>query len=322
MQATVLDRAYGAGTMILHIKGTMHPNAPIRPEYMKTSVYIPPVIVNKIPIWEQLRIINIAQEFLQVIGTRTVRNFQDAVRQRDWKYSQFGAQPRANRPLYKLPRPIGSVQYIIPGHAVHQIAASGDTSHSHDLSASGSTSHSHDLSASYDASPSHDSSALAERENDQLREHLMVANGEISRLKSRIQDLEAEVLRCQDRTIRNFPCGSSSQASSLPSTSVHQNRPPVPFVDDHLPESPLPSTLARRYPPPVPFDDDQLPVYRATPLHDAAERHNLTSHIDTIMNVAKHVSKDSWGCTLGTSLNIDNDVITELVNVMKDMELN
>ncbi|KAF8700934.1 hypothetical protein AX14_000596 [Amanita brunnescens Koide BX004] len=167
--ATVLDRAYGAGTMILHIKGTMHPNAPIRPEYMKTSVYIPPVIVNKIPIWEQPRIINIAQEFLQVIGMRTVRNFQDAVRQRDWKYSQFGAQPRANRPLYKLPRPIGSVQYIIPGHAVvHQIAASGDTSHSHDLSASGSTSHSHDLSASYDASPSHDSSALAERENDQL----------------------------------------------------------------------------------------------------------------------------------------------------------
>ena len=82
----MLDCAFGAGTMIIHVNGTMHPNAPVRPQYMKSSVYVPPIIVRGMPEGEQQRVIGIAQEFLNVIGTRVVMRYQDRAEKSGWQY--------------------------------------------------------------------------------------------------------------------------------------------------------------------------------------------------------------------------------------------
>jgi hypothetical protein len=104
--------------MLLHVSGTMRPNAPLRPEYMKTSVYLPPIIIRDIPDWEQLRIIQMSQEFLEVVGTRTVTRFQNGVR--NWNYRNGSEAPaRPNMHPCCLPKPaVGSACYVIPGYAV------------------------------------------------------------------------------------------------------------------------------------------------------------------------------------------------------------
>ena len=35
--------------MMLHVPGTMVPNSPLLPEYIKASVYLPPSLVNNHP---------------------------------------------------------------------------------------------------------------------------------------------------------------------------------------------------------------------------------------------------------------------------------
>jgi hypothetical protein len=155
--------------MLLHVSGTMHPNAPLHPEYMNTSVYLPPIIIRDIPDREQLRIIQMSQEFLEVVGTQTVTRFQNGVQ--NWNYHNgLEAPARPNMCPCRLPKPaVGSACYVIPGYAVEDSQMNDGTS-------------------SHSETVDH-----LQTENNQLRRRLDAATDEIACLKWMYCDLEDQV---------------------------------------------------------------------------------------------------------------------------------
>ena len=183
--------------MLLHVSGTMRPNAPLRPEYMKTSVYLPPIIIRDIPDWEQLRIIQMSQEFLEVVGTQTVTRFQNGVR--NWNYCNGSEAPaRPNMRPCCLPKPVvGSACYVIPGYAVEDSQTNDGTS-------------------SHSETVDH-----LRAENNQLRRRLDAATAEIARLKRMYRDLEDQVRHAANRVAVYHDASQTLSPPSTPSSRRH-----------------------------------------------------------------------------------------------------
>lgn len=306
--------------MVIHLNGTMRPNAPILPAYMKTSVYLPPVIVRDLPPWEHSRLIHITQEFLEVIGTWAVTRFQDALRQRSWRYRQPSETvARVNPCQSTLPTPVGgSACYVIHGHPVAETSTSVDNNVSH---------------------PVDRSIATLQAENAELRTRLTAAIDEITLLKSRIQDLECQV----QGHVTNTPCFAHTitRPVSMPPTTLYSHQhpnavpptvlssprrpnavPPAVLSSHQCPNAVPPTVLSSPQRPSTVPDDDQLPMYSATPLsfEDVVERNGLDSSVDTIVQIAEFLPDENWKCALD-AIGIDQSAILELVNTMQGMRV-
>ncbi|KAF8954279.1 hypothetical protein BDZ97DRAFT_1928514 [Flammula alnicola] len=113
--ATMYDRLAGSTTMIISSGGTTIPGSPIRPEYLKASVYLPPAFVT-----HQLDlhrpILDIVQQFIETVGVRTVNMWTQRAR-RDLGYSltQMG-NPQQNALFNAIPSPeYNSAHYMFLG---------------------------------------------------------------------------------------------------------------------------------------------------------------------------------------------------------------
>ena len=104
----------------MHMNGTIAPGIPIQCKYMKCVTYIPPLIVKQCKTWEHQRIMQITQEFLDVIGTWVITCYQDGMQMMNWHYclansSTSKVLPNASQPT--LPMQTSSVSITILGQA-------------------------------------------------------------------------------------------------------------------------------------------------------------------------------------------------------------
>ncbi|KAJ7503686.1 hypothetical protein B0H11DRAFT_2187601 [Mycena galericulata] len=124
--ATILDRTLGSTTMILHSEGTTRPNTPVRPEYLSTTVYIPPSFLRQNPD-AHMDIARLVQTHIEVIGTRTVLGWTANARHRNWSLTQSGPARSANYIPADLvipaPKEGGSAVYVFRGRPAGSLAA-------------------------------------------------------------------------------------------------------------------------------------------------------------------------------------------------------
>jgi hypothetical protein len=116
-QATTWDRAFGGTTMIIHIEGATVLGAPIRPEYMKADVYLPPQLITELPDTHST-IASIVQTFIESVGIPTVNRWATAARNLGWSLTQRGPviTPSTYYPQL-VPSPVSptSAHYIFRG---------------------------------------------------------------------------------------------------------------------------------------------------------------------------------------------------------------
>ncbi|KAJ6518454.1 hypothetical protein DFH09DRAFT_1331938 [Mycena vulgaris] len=74
--ATMLDRTFGSTTMIMHSAGTTMPGTPAAPEYLRCSVYLPPLFLRHHPDSHQ-PISEIVQLYINFVGIPTVLKWKD-----------------------------------------------------------------------------------------------------------------------------------------------------------------------------------------------------------------------------------------------------
>ncbi|KIL54460.1 hypothetical protein M378DRAFT_182432 [Amanita muscaria Koide BX008] len=119
-KATLLDRAFGGSTIIMHVEGTVPPNTPIRAEYLKALVYLPRRVIQSLAENDKAVIANMVQNFIRVIGIPTVSCLQTAVAQQGWRYMAMPStvpQPFHNRDS-TIPEPLPqSNRFIFLGQA-------------------------------------------------------------------------------------------------------------------------------------------------------------------------------------------------------------
>ena len=102
----------------MHMNGTMAPSVPIWREYMKCVAYVLPLIVTSLHTWEHQRVMNIAQDFLEVIGTRVTR-YQQGVRKLNWQYrlvlSTSTVMPNTIQTTFPMPTTSSSITILGQG---------------------------------------------------------------------------------------------------------------------------------------------------------------------------------------------------------------
>jgi hypothetical protein len=70
-QAMMYDWLTGSTTMVISSGETNVPGSPVRPEYLKASIYFPPAFITHHPNLYH-SIINIVQHYIETVGVRTV----------------------------------------------------------------------------------------------------------------------------------------------------------------------------------------------------------------------------------------------------------
>lgn len=104
--------------MIMHVDGATMPNTPARPEFLKASVYVPPLFLRRNPD-AHLPIARIVQLFLESVGVPTVTNFAADGAARGWSFTQHGATRTPNHiaPGLVIPQPTTatSAHYVFRG---------------------------------------------------------------------------------------------------------------------------------------------------------------------------------------------------------------
>ncbi|KAJ7284761.1 hypothetical protein C8J57DRAFT_1497645 [Mycena rebaudengoi] len=118
--ATAWDRLFGGTTMILHVEGTTVPNTPPQPQFLLSSIYLPPFFVAANPA-SHGPIAQIAQLFIESVGVPTVQMWRNCALQCGWSLTANG--PGTHHNPYStilIPRPQapGSAHYKFHGRAV------------------------------------------------------------------------------------------------------------------------------------------------------------------------------------------------------------
>ncbi|KAJ7733213.1 hypothetical protein DFH07DRAFT_968060 [Mycena maculata] len=126
--ATILDRIIGSTALILHSEGTTRPRTPARPEFLSSTVYIPPAFLAANP-EAHMDIARIVQAYIETVGVLTVNTWTtNAMRQR-WPLNSHltSSLPTANyiRPELIIPDPkqVGSSVYIFRGRPAGSLDA-------------------------------------------------------------------------------------------------------------------------------------------------------------------------------------------------------
>jgi len=108
--ATLSDRSFGRCTMILHVDGTLIPNAPPLLEYIKSDVYLPLPFINE-GIVSPSSVAKIVQDFIEEIAVPAVIQWKNAgaiTPGLNWKFTdaEHHSTPSSNSPnLLLIPTP-------------------------------------------------------------------------------------------------------------------------------------------------------------------------------------------------------------------------
>ena len=180
------DRLTGSTTMVISSGGTTVPGSPVRPEYLKASVYLPPAFITHNPDLHR-SIINIIQHYIETVGVRTVNMWSQRARH-DLHYSltQVG-NPQQNVLVNTIPSPeYNSAHYTFLGQP-YRITEDLSAPPVRAPSPVGSTTSS-DLSSDLGEDP--DMSVLMVID---LKQHNRELQDQIHVLQQHINDLEEQV---------------------------------------------------------------------------------------------------------------------------------
>ncbi|KAJ7763551.1 hypothetical protein DFH07DRAFT_956360 [Mycena maculata] len=126
--ATILDRIIGSTTLILHSEGITRPRTPARPEFLSSTVYIPPAFLAANP-EAHMDIARIVQAYIETVGVLTVNAWTTNTMRQRWPLNSHSTSsiPTANyiRPGLIIPDPkqVGSSVYIFRGRPAGSLDA-------------------------------------------------------------------------------------------------------------------------------------------------------------------------------------------------------
>ena len=116
-QATLWDRTFGGATLIIHVEGTTRPNAPRRPEYIKSDVYFPGYLIEEDPRLSPI-ISELVQKYIIDIGMPVIEWWERCGRS-IWSMTQGeGGQvplPYPSQPIQPQATPRGSSTFVYNG---------------------------------------------------------------------------------------------------------------------------------------------------------------------------------------------------------------
>lgn len=343
------DRLTGGTTMIISSSGTTVPGSPIRPEFLKATVYLPPAFVTHHPDLHS-HIIDMVQHYIETVGVRTVTMWTQRARH-DLNYSltQRG-NPHQNAYFNAIPIPEhNSAHYTFLGQP-YRIVQDSSTTSVRAPSPDGSV-------ASYDFGEDPDPVTL-------LNIDLQQENGElqdlINTLQHKITDLEQQVIfgnklhlsmstdfkRAQDRIIllegqilgsiaettpvRNVVATSSLRHGQVPVTPSRlrpsgAHTPEYRSPGPHTPDTPSRRHGARSFqglgsPSTSRIVDDFAPVYEPL-LHHYINLYNLqhlAAPLDLIFNYTPAGNRTRELLKLG----LNEDVCDSLARAMTLDNLN
>lgn len=112
----MLDRSSASTTMVLHIDGTTVPGAPLRPEYLKAHVYLPPSFLQENP-ESEVAVADMVQQFIEYVGVPTATSWTRRACARNWPFTQRSTVVAPSPPdMPLIPDPIPrSSHYIFRG---------------------------------------------------------------------------------------------------------------------------------------------------------------------------------------------------------------
>ncbi|KAJ7776645.1 hypothetical protein DFH07DRAFT_951780 [Mycena maculata] len=118
--ATMLDRIIGSTTLIIHSEGTTRPGTPVRPEYLSSTVYVPPTFLAGNPS-AHMDIARIFQQYIETVGVATVTAWATNAKRAKWSIGNSASgtrTPNYIRPGLVIPdaKKPGSSVYVFRGH--------------------------------------------------------------------------------------------------------------------------------------------------------------------------------------------------------------
>ena len=209
------DRLTGGTTMIISTSGTTIPGSPMRPEFLKASVYLPPAFVAHNPDLHN-SIIDIVQQYIETVGVRTATMWTQRAR-RDLNYSlSLKGNPYKNANFNAIPKPeLNSAHYTFLGQP-YRIVQDPSITSVRAPSPDGSV-------ASYDFGEDPDPLTLViidlQQESRELQDQIKILSADLKRSHDQIALLEGQL----QRFIAETPMSTMSTLStplSTPSRNV------------------------------------------------------------------------------------------------------
>jgi hypothetical protein len=210
------DRLTGSTTLMISSAGTTVPGSPVRPEYLKASVYLPPAFVTHNPDLHH-DLIDIIQRYIEIVGVRTVNTWtQRARRDLGFTFTQVG-NPQRNSHVNAFPTPdYNSSHFTFLGQPYRSTADLSPSS-VRPLSPAASTDSYEDafgedpdditltiLDLQEENHRLHEQIHNLQRRTNELEEEVKITHIRYSSLSTRINDrimyLEAQLKRCTETT--------------------------------------------------------------------------------------------------------------------------
>ncbi|CAL1697547.1 unnamed protein product [Somion occarium] len=116
---TAWDRITGGTAILVHIDGTLEPDAPVSPQYVKAHVYLNPGLLDDIPEITPA-VARIVQLFIEDIGLPVIRRWFRAFKKEGFSLTKCSTRViriPSSIPLIPKPVPRGSTHHVFRGHA-------------------------------------------------------------------------------------------------------------------------------------------------------------------------------------------------------------
>ncbi|KAF8164964.1 hypothetical protein B0H34DRAFT_217681 [Crassisporium funariophilum] len=242
--ATMLDRLSGGTTIIIRCNGTMVPGAPLRPEFIKANVYIPPAFLAHNPDLHR-PIMDLVQQYIETVGVRTVNQWAQRARN-DLGYSltQTGIA-RENHRVARIPTPEPlSAHYVFLGQRYRMIEDPSPALQAPSPASTDSYGFQDDMDAqALVIIDLQEKLALANDQNTILNVQAKTAQERIAFLEAQVRSLTGDA--SASTPVQNLPL-SHSRATPQPTPLKHTHTPSRSrLARPETPESPSRRALAR-----------------------------------------------------------------------------
>ncbi|KAJ7784897.1 hypothetical protein DFH07DRAFT_947969 [Mycena maculata] len=318
--ATMLDHIIGSTTLIIHSEGTTRPGTPVRPEYLSSTVYIPPAFLASNPT-AHMDIARIVQQCIETVGVATVTAWATNAKRVKWSIGNSGSSTRSPnyiRPGLVIPdakkarssvyvfrgRPAGSLD---PTGASPMLTASRDGSeepYSQDaLNLMDEIEHNHALMADI----------------DELRGHITVLEDALEQTQSALASREAvheAAAATAERTISSLQRRAQVSDSSAAISRVPTNMRPPSYASSSQLFTPTKtrSTAAQLLDSPQSPRSPRMISEIPLPLTIACLDNNSgLSYLPGIRLMIKHVAPTMWYEELAT-LGFEADDVQKLLD--------
>ncbi|KAF8961486.1 hypothetical protein BDZ97DRAFT_1921179 [Flammula alnicola] len=115
--AALWDRTFGGATLVLHVEGTIRPNSPKTPDFVKSDVYFPAHFLQEDPRFSPI-VSDMVQRFIAEIGLPVIERWERCARAR-WPMTQGAGNqappPYPSQPTQPTAVPAGSSTFVYHG---------------------------------------------------------------------------------------------------------------------------------------------------------------------------------------------------------------